>query len=224
MPLQSNLKLQLNRMHECPLGYGSSRFGIWLQGCNLACPGCCSRDTWGIGPRHDVPWSFFAATLEFSLSAKPLNGITISGGEPFLQKAALTALVREIRAIQGRLGTDWDILLYTGYRFEEIAACTDILNEVDMLVAGPYDVALPKTDLRGSSNQTLHWLTDCGRSRYSEAWLTGSGQDNSLSLAIAGNDLVWAGLPHQEDLPRLEKMLQVRGFDLGDVSWRGHRG
>lgn len=224
MPLQSNLSLQLNRMHECPLGYGGRRFGIWLQGCNLACPGCCSRDTWSIGSRHEIPWPFFAATLEFSLSAKPLDGVTISGGEPFQQKEALAALVKEIRAIQDRLGVDWDILLYTGYRFEEVAECTDILDKVDMLVAGPYNAALAKTDLRGSSNQTLHKLTDRARTRYSETWLTGLGQVNSLSLAIAGNDLLWAGLPSRGDLPRLEKMLQVRGVELGDVSWRGRRG
>jgi len=215
----SNLKLRINRMHPCALGYGR-RLGIWMQGCNLACPGCCSLDTWAAGSRHEIDWPFFTAMLDFGLSGRQLDGVTISGGEPFQQRETLRALVHEVRAIQTRLGADWDILLYTGYVFDEVSADSEVLGEVDLLVAGPYDAALPKAALRGSSNQTLHRLSDRARMRYSDAWLAGPGLMASMNVAMPGNDIVIAGLPEGGDLPRLERALSDRGVTFRAHSWR----
>lgn len=222
MPSLSNLKLRINRMHPCALGYGR-RFGIWMQGCSLACPGCCSLDTWGAGSRHEIDWPFFAAMLDFGLSGRKLDGVTISGGEPFQQKEALRALVHEIRAIQKRLDADWDILLYTGYAFNEVSTEKEVLGEVDLLVAGPYDEALPKAALRGSSNQTLHRLSARARVRYSDAWLAGPGLLASMNVAMPGNDIVIAGLSEGGDLPRLERALSDRGVTFRTHSWREMR-
>lgn len=206
-------------MHLCALGYGR-RFGIWMQGCSLACPGCCSLDTWRAGSRHEIDWPFFAATLDFGLSGRQLDGVTISGGEPFQQREALRALVCEIRASQARQGADWDIMLYTGHVFDEVAADKEVLDAVDLLVAGPYDAALPKAALRGSSNQTLHRLSERARVRYSDTWLAESGSKASMTVAIPGNDIVIAGLPEAGDLPRLEQALSDRGVTFRAHSWQ----
>ena len=218
MPSASSLKLSISRMHPCALGYGR-RFGIWMQGCSLACPGCCSLDTWRAGSRHEIDWSFFAATLDYGLSGTPLDGVTISGGEPFQQREALIALVREIRAIQTRLSADWDIMLYTGYAFDQVSADREVLGQIDLLIAGPYDVALPKAALRGSSNQTLHHLSERSRVRYSDAWLAGPGMKASMDVAMAGKDIVIAGLPEGGDLPRFEGALSARGVTFRARSW-----
>lgn len=222
MPTRSVLKLKLNRMNPCALGYGR-RLGIWLQGCTLACAGCCSRDTWGAGSRHDVEWPFFSAALDFALTGRPLDGVTISGGEPFQQREALLALVREIRAIQSRLSADWDILLYTGYAFDGVAAEADVFAEIDLLVAGPYDATLPKATLRGSSNQTLHHLTNRAADRYSESWLSGPGQAAHMDVALAGNDLLLTGLPASGDLMRFERALSAHAVRFRTQSWRDAR-
>lgn len=215
----SNLKLRLNRMHPCALGYGR-RFGIWMQGCSLACHGCCSMDTWHAGSRHEIDWSFFAAALDYNLSGRPLDGVTISGGEPFQQREALHALVHEIRAIQSRLSADWDIMVYTGYAFDEISADEEVLRHVDVIIAGPYDATLPKAALRGSNNQTLHRLSERARTRYTDTCLPKLGSMVSMDVAMPGNDIVIAGLPESGDFPRLERALSDRGVTFRAHSWR----
>lgn len=167
-----------------------------------------------------MDWPFFAAMLDYGLSGRPLDGVTISGGEPFQQREALYAMVHEIRAIEMRLGADWDIMLYTGYAFDEVSAEKEVLSEIDLLIAGPYDAALPKAALRGSSNQTLHRLSERARVRYSETWLAGPALMASMNVAMPGNDIVIAGLPEAGDLPRLEQALSDRGITFRARSWR----
>lgn len=217
-----SLKIKLNRMHPCALGYGR-RFGIWMQGCDLACAGCCSRDTWNIGSDHEIGWPFFAATLDFALSGRPFDGVTISGGEPFQQREALVALLREIRSLQARLDTNWDILLYTGYSFESISADTEALSGIDLLIAGPYDARSSKAALRGSSNQTLHRLTNRASDRYTDSWLAGPGLSAHMDVALAGNDMLITGLPAKGDMRRFERALAARGVTAESRSWRAER-
>lgn len=207
-------------MHPCSLGYGR-RFGIWMQGCDLACAGCCSRDTWRTGSRHEVEWNFFAPMLEVALRGRALDGVTISGGEPFQQREALAALVREIREIEARIGAEWDVMLYTGYAFEAVSGEFEILDRVDLVVAGPYDAALPMEALRGSSNQTLHRLSERARTRYSDAWLAGPGMAASMDVAMPGNDLIIAGIAARGDYAQFEEALAARGVTFKGHSWPG---
>lgn len=80
--------------------------------------------------------------------------VTFSGGDPLFQVERLIPLAREIR----RRG--YNIWLYTGYTFEQVAASDrlrPILDAVDVIVDGPF--MLPLRDLhlrfRGSSNQRI---------------------------------------------------------------------
>jgi anaerobic ribonucleoside-triphosphate reductase activating protein len=86
-----------------------------------------------------------------------LDGITLSGGDPFEQAPAFAILAESVRE-QG-----YDVVTYTGYRYEEIWARREepgwgrLLESTDILVDGPFELAL-KSDLlpfRGSSNQRL---------------------------------------------------------------------
>ena len=89
------------------------------------------------------------------MKANPLlSGITFSGGEPFLQPAPLAEIARAAH----KLGLD--VWSYTGFTLEELKKRTDVqqlLNEVDVLVDGPYVEALRDLTLRfrGSSNQRI---------------------------------------------------------------------
>jgi anaerobic ribonucleoside-triphosphate reductase activating protein len=87
-----------------------------------------------------------------------LAGITLSGGEPFLQAGILAPLAREIR----KLGKN--VITYTGFIFEEIpfrmSSATDaaeLLSATDILIDGPYREELrdPELLFRGSSNQRV---------------------------------------------------------------------
>ena len=58
-------------------------------------------------------------------------------------------------------GTEMEILIYTGYRLEELpenAAMQNLLSQIDVLIDGPFIEELKDTKLhwRGSSNQKIY--------------------------------------------------------------------
>jgi anaerobic ribonucleoside-triphosphate reductase activating protein len=87
-----------------------------------------------------------------------IEGITVSGGEPFQQRPALLALLQRVRA-----ETDLSVLVFTGYTWDEIQRFREtaaLLSCIDVLIAGRYDARLRLArDLRGSANKTVHLLT-----------------------------------------------------------------
>ncbi|MEW2569310.1 4Fe-4S cluster-binding domain-containing protein [Streptomyces sp. NPDC047070] len=68
------------------------RLGVWFQGCELACPGCMSRHTWDAAGGRTAT---VGELLELWGTALDLGaaGLTVSGGEPLAQPAALAALL-----------------------------------------------------------------------------------------------------------------------------------
>ena len=78
-----------------------------------------------------------------------LDGITLSGGDPFYQQAECVELLKEIPHYL-------NVWIYTGFTYEEIKD-TELAQMADVLVTGPYIEAL-KCDgkMYGSSNQELH--------------------------------------------------------------------
>ncbi len=70
------------------------RFVLWLQGCPLRCPGCWNPDTWDFRPRQMIdPQDLITLVSEVS----GIEGVTLTGGEPFSQAAALIPVVRALR-------------------------------------------------------------------------------------------------------------------------------
>lgn len=98
--------------------------------------------------------------LSTVLSVNPsAEGITISGGEPFQQAAALAPFLHLIRT-----RTKYSILLFSGYEWEDLtqsADCRGCLAEADALICGPYRKDLPPAPDRfcASSNQRLILLS-----------------------------------------------------------------
>lgn len=87
------------------------------------------------------------------------DGVTILGGEPFSQPEALLSLVRELRSRSCR-----HILCYSGYTYENLLlrskaepAVGVVLDEIDMLIDGPYVAALANGagPWTGSANQRV---------------------------------------------------------------------
>lgn len=128
------------------------RFTIFTQGCSHHCPGCHNPQT------HDFDAGTESDTGEIisRFRRNPLlDGITLSGGEPFCQSSACLELAKAAHAI------GLNVWAYSGYTFEELisgkAEWKELLAEVDVLVDGPF--LLEKRTLecrfRGSSNQRL---------------------------------------------------------------------
>ena len=134
-----------------------TRAVIWVQGCTLKCPGCFNPDTHDMGNRTLVSVEELAERIS---GISGIEGITISGGEPFLQAGALAALGRILQ--QQNLG----IIVFTGFTIEQITQRNDpdwdaLLALTDLLIAGPFIQSLAcNLPLRGSSNQTIHYLSD----------------------------------------------------------------
>jgi len=129
------------------------RYTVFAQGCPHHCEGCHNPHTWPFeGGYEAAPRDIVADMRENPM----LKGVTLSGGEPFCQCAAMAELAR----LAHQAG--YDVIAYTGYLFEDLLrrahAEPDVmalLNETDYLVDGPFIQRLKSYDLRfrGSSNQ-----------------------------------------------------------------------
>lgn len=149
-----NLRLIQREPAVTTLGPGQ-RYCFWTAGCNRRCPGCTTPESHD-GSGYEI--SPAALALEIALSAP--DGVTISGGEPFLQAEAVAETIRSLRQVQG---CDIGVIVYTGYRIEELAdvpGAAALLAQTDLLIDGPYVRELDDGgSLRGSSNQRVIPLT-----------------------------------------------------------------
>ncbi len=130
---------------------------VWFQGCSLGCRGCFNPETHAPDTGTTVPVESLAR--EILESWRGIEGITVSGGEPFQQPRALAHLLREVRTHE-----PLSVLLFSGYRLEEIheiAGSAAVLDLTDVLIAGRFVPKLREARaLIGSANQTAHFLTD----------------------------------------------------------------
>jgi anaerobic ribonucleoside-triphosphate reductase activating protein len=133
------------------------RCSLYVSGCPFRCVGCFNEATWSF--RYGEPYT---AELEdrilADLSQGYVQGLTLLGGEPFLNTEVCLRLVARMRA---ELGTSKDVWCWSGYTFEELLAGSPdkvaLLHAVDVLVDGRFELALrdPRLQFRGSSNQRV---------------------------------------------------------------------
>lgn len=134
------------------LGPGK-RIGIWLVGCARKCPGCSNPELWSTDGRISVPVNSLLQSIRSICSDNPVDGFTITGGEPMLQAAELFELVT------GLMELSEDILVFSGFTYEELEqteSTARILDKIAVLVDGPYiEEKNERLTLRGSSNQRV---------------------------------------------------------------------
>ena len=146
------MKLRLYMIVPCTrvLGPGK-RFAIWVQGCNKRCNGCIAPDAWDVngGFEQDV-----VELAEEIINTPNIEGITVSGGEPFLQQEALCDLIKLVQSQR-----DFSVIVYTGMFYEEVSE-TELASLCDIIIDGEYIEGLnDNKSLRGSSNQNAVCLT-----------------------------------------------------------------
>lgn len=136
----------------------NNRLGIWTVGCNRRCPNCISPNF----QLADVSREIEVKDIIELVRNLKFEGVTISGGEPFLQIKELRKLVQ---AINEELHID-DILIFTGFLKKELDERKDedidyIFKNISVLIDGPYiDELNTNLVLRGSSNQTIYFLKE----------------------------------------------------------------
>lgn len=190
------------------LGPGK-RIGIWFQGCSLRCKGCLSPDTWHVKDNSITVEQLLEQITEWLPLA---DGITISGGEPFEQPEALSALVRGIKQ-----RTDVDILVYSGYQWGDIEErVLQMTPYIDALISEPFKVELSQTQmLKGSDNQQLHMLTPLGEARFTSYQRPTTQEDKVLDLAFDETGrLFLAGVPERDDMQRLRSLIEQQDQSL----------
>lgn len=138
--------LLINSIMENPSlcdGYGY-RTVLFLQGCDIRCEGCQNRSAWDISKGKKVEVEKLALEIRTKCKNKKL---TISGGEPLMQKEALMDLLESLK--------DFDLCLYTGHDIAEVP--DGILKYLKYIKYGPFVKRL-KTTIKpfvGSENQVF---------------------------------------------------------------------
>jgi anaerobic ribonucleoside-triphosphate reductase activating protein len=194
------------------LGPGT-RLGLWTQGCPHACMNCMSKHTWAFDQQYETPLEDVKATIKKWVELNPSLGLTISGGDPLLQEEMhlLLQYCKEELGIQ-------DILLYTGFRLEEIQkmnkfSMIQALAYIDVLIDGRYIDALnDNKPLRGSSNQKIHFLNPDLYDKYKPI-IEGPRQFN---IQLNQNDYEIIGVIPKDFETTLKAFLKEKGIIIHD--------
>jgi len=192
----AGVRLYYRQAPVTTLGPGN-RAVIWTQGCPFRCDGCISPESLDSEGGEEVS---IDTLVSWVLEQSNIEGITISGGEPFQQARQLAQLIDRLKAQR-----DLGVVCYTGYTMDHLVAegtpaQKDLLKRVDLLIDGPYIRTLhADLWLRGSANQRLLTLTD----RYTDlvAEVQSAGDKGcGLEVLIAPDGKVCvAGVPTEPD-------------------------
>lgn len=131
------------------------RYVIWVQGCPFHCKGCITPDGIPIVENNLVEISQIISAI---CANKNITGITISGGEPFMQASKLMKILKSVKVTRPEL----DVVVFSGFKLSELdwIEAKDFLLQIDVLIDGKYiDKLNDNKGLRGSSNQKIHYLT-----------------------------------------------------------------
>lgn len=137
---------------------------FWVQGCPFKCPNCHNPETWDYEGGKEFTQDVLDKIIKTLQMDDVTRGLSILGGEPlcpenlFLTDLVITTVKQQLPQIP--------VYLWTGYTYEYLLKFSDarinhILNQVDVLIDGPYieaekDITL---SMRGSRNQRIIPLT-----------------------------------------------------------------
>lgn len=129
------------------------RYVIFTQGCPHNCKGCHNPET------HDMNGGRLENISDIASDIKKdplLRGVTLSGGDPFMQAGKLVKLLNMLDLNR------YTVMTYTGFTYEELLRSSnennnflELLKLTDVLIDGKFVLELKseKAKFRGSSNQ-----------------------------------------------------------------------
>ena len=154
---------------DCP----GLRYVIFTQGCPHRCPNCHNPTSWDTDAGKEFTVKEIIRMLKKQNKTKnparsavynakhrtaKIQGVTFSGGEPFLQAEELSQIADAAHKLE------LDVVTYTGFTYEELieSANNDIninalLSATDLLIDGRYihEMRTANLPFRGSSNQRI---------------------------------------------------------------------
>lgn len=133
------------------------RHSLYVSGCPFACVGCYNKAAQNFS--YGTPYTKeLADKIIDDLSHPSVKGLTLLGGEPFLNTGILLPLCKRVKET---FNGEKDIWSWTGYTYEQILESSkdkqELLTYIDILVDGKFMIELKNLDLvfRGSSNQRI---------------------------------------------------------------------
>lgn len=133
------------------------RCSIYLSGCLFGCKECFNESIQNFNVGEEYTIQIENKIIE-DLSNDYVQGLTILGGEPFLNTDVAIQLCKRVRK---EFGYSKDIWVYSGYTYEQLLNESndkkELLKLCDVLVDGPFICTLKDLNLkfRGSSNQRI---------------------------------------------------------------------
>ncbi len=149
-------RLRVFRIYHGSVVEGPGRRSVaQLSGCDRRCAGCFAVETWPMDSGVEMKVSEVVERV-LDPVGDPRDGVTVLGGEPFLQPTGLLSLVTALKA-HGQ-----HVTLYSGYTLEELLSRSDtvidqILGLADILIDGPFvkELSGDAGEWRGSTNQRV---------------------------------------------------------------------
>lgn len=166
------------------LGPGN-RIGIWTAGCNKNCRGCISPDL--KNEENGIKMSTNDIIELINKIDNKVDGITISGGEPFLYPLDLLDLVIALEKVTP------DIIVFSGYNYDFLLQnkeANEVLQHISVLIDGVFDdTKKDKHGLRGSTNQQIIVF------RNQEKYCHLEYCDREIQTVLYKNKLLSIGIP-----------------------------
>lgn len=172
-----------------------SRSALWVHGCCFSCEGCLAKEM-NAGSYKELSPADLSETF---LKVADTEGITISGGEPFLQSGELATMLDHIKAKR-----DYGVIVYTGFLKEDLEKNDDpgvqqFLQYIDILIDGHYMQELDDgKPYRGSSNQKIHLMTDRYKSVF-EDYYNGTDKRN-IEIDVEKDNVYMVGVPSKNGI------------------------
>ena len=149
-----------------------------------------------IGPYRTVTPESLSETF---LKVADTEGITISGGEPFLQADELATMLDRVKTKR-----DYGVIIYTGFLKEELEnnigdETRRLLEHADILIDGHYIQELDDgKPYRGSSNQRIHLITDRYKRVFDEYYY-GTDKRN-IEIDVKRDNVYMVGVPSKNGI------------------------
>jgi anaerobic ribonucleoside-triphosphate reductase activating protein len=137
--------LRINGIVPCSFVNGEgARYVVFVQGCHHHCDGCQNPETWDFNGGFEFPVEKMASDFK---KRRLLDGITLSGGDPFFQQEECVKLIKLLEPV--------NVWIYTGFEYEEIKD-TELATLADVIVTGRFVKELScEGKMYGSENQKI---------------------------------------------------------------------
>jgi len=176
-----------------------NRFALWVAGCPFRCNNCMTPDAQSLDSGYEIDEVALAKKINETVNNE---GLTITGGEPFIHVKSLNILLDNV-------SKDLGIVVYTGFTKDELiqkncVQTNKLLSRIDILIDGQYVDNLNINDsLKGSSNQNIYQLTDRYENVFDQYY---NHKKREVEIYLDKKDMMLVGIPTKNTLNKINNL------------------